>query len=178
MCAAPVSCALAQSPSPRPQLRDEDERAFWAAPETQQRLLSIDFFGLVTGLLINLLFARFLNNDSERSRNVSHMRFFPMVVMAMQGAQLAWLCLAPRAYLHHRQLCQLLQRTLRLLQGTAVYFLLPMPALAPWLVKNASRSDDSGLHKLLVLILLNPVTVILNNIHHPVRFKHQVCSIV
>jgi hypothetical protein len=34
-----------------------------------------------------------------------------MVVMAMQGAQLAWLCLAPRAYLRHRQLCQLLQRT-------------------------------------------------------------------
>jgi hypothetical protein len=181
MCAAPVPCAPGTrdpSPSPRPQLPAEDERAFWAAPETQQRLLSIDLFGLVTGLLINLLLARFLNNDSERARNMSHTRFFPLVAFFMQCAQLAWLCLAPRAYLRHRQLCQLLQRTQRLLQSAAVYFLMPTQALGPWVIKGASRDNDSGLHKLLVLLLLNPMTAFLNAANHTLRFKHQVCSIV
>jgi hypothetical protein len=53
-----------------------------------------------------------------------------------------------------------------------------MPALAPWLVKGASRDDDSGLHKLLVLVLLNPMTAFLNAANHTLRFKHQVCTIV
>jgi hypothetical protein len=122
---------------------------------------------------------KFFNNDSnERAKNMAHSRFFPHLIVTMQGAQLAWLCLAPRSYLRHRQLCQLLQRTQRQLQSVIVYFLLPMPALAPWLIKGGSRDNDSGLHKLLVLLLLNPMTAFLNAVNHTLRFKHQVCTIV
>jgi hypothetical protein len=131
-------------------------------------VLALDICGLVTGLLVNLLLVRFFLQ--ERSRPMSHARFFPMAVLSMQAAQLGLLYLAQPAYLRHRDECQLVQRATRLLQNFAAYMWLEVDVVAPWL----NKSIDNDWHRLLLFLLLNPISTLLNCINHSLQFRHQV----
>jgi hypothetical protein len=156
-----LSCSLSQLPP-------DDERAFWRASQTQRRVLALDICGLVTGLLVNLLFVRFFLQ--ERSRPMSHTGFFPMAALSMQAAQLGLLYLAQPVYLRHRDECQLVQRATRLLQNFTVYLWLPMDEVTPWL----NKSINNDWHRLLLFLLLNPISTLLNSINHSLQFRHQV----
>jgi hypothetical protein len=132
-------------------------------------VLALDLAGLATGVLVNLLLIRFFLQ--ERSRPFSQTRLLPMSALTLQTAQLALLWLAPQAYLRHRDDCQLLQRSVRLLQNAAAYLWMPRDAVAPWL---NSGGHSSSWQRLLMGVLINPMSTFLNAINHGLQFRHQV----
>jgi hypothetical protein len=154
------------------------EQAFWNYEETQKRIVSMDRWGLSTGILLNLLFAKFcLRNDGRT--NFPIMTSFTLMVLLLQFLQLSWAWMPQtryqRAYLAYRMRCTLFQRVLRLsMQVVGVYLMDPEHTYSN--LRRGGRSVDSASSSwrhFMLALLLTPLLGLLNTLNHPLPLRPQ-----
>ena len=158
------------------QLSPANEQAFWDSPVTHRRILSMDSWGVATGLIVNAALGKFIYQDSHRLSTTSYGAISPFLVVLLQLTQACWLWLpwaSKPAYLRFRLRFTLLQRCQRLLQNVITFYVVPLHQVIPLLVLGGSREDKSEVQRFLALFMLYPMTSFLNAINHGLPFTLQ-----
>lgn len=160
----------------------DTEQAFWNSEETQKRLISLDRWGLSTGILLNVILAKVSSRNGRT--NLPIMTGFTLLAMMLQFLQLIWAWLPQtrhkQAYLAYRMRCTLFQRVLRLLMQAVCAFLMDPYHTYSSLVHSGGLADSPSSHwrHFMLDLLLTPLLGLLNTLNHPLPLRLQLVIIM
>lgn len=151
-------------------LRDGLEQQYWDQPDTQRHIVFVDFWGMITGMAISAVLAKFIWQDTRRS-SISSAKFFPLTLLGLQLLQFSWLCIPSLrpSYLRWRMRLTLVQRTIRITQVAIGHFMAHTESFKHW---ELSKSTGSW-RPFLGILFIVPAVNLIHTLNHRLPTRYQ-----